>query len=345
MTIFFKARAPMRLGLAGGGTDVAPFCDLYGGATLNVTISKYVYTEISASDQAKLKLTDATGTKEYFWDHLYDNPTGLLLLVETKRFVEENFNKGSKLPIDIVIRSECNPGSGLGSSSTTVVSFLKCLTGMLNIEMSKYELAETAYHIEREICKQSGGKQDQYAAAFGGLNYIEYNIDGSVLVNPLILERHIKSEIESRLVLCFSGLSRDSAKIIERQKQHILDDKFALQAMQEVKRAASQMRLSLLKGDFINVDNILRDSWSAKKLTAKEISNTNINNLMKCAFEAGASSGKVSGAGGGGYLFFMSSENHKGNVIGTLSDMGARVEDCIFVDHGAEFWKADYSRI
>ena len=345
MTVFFKARAPMRLGLAGGGTDVAPYCDLYGGATLNVTISKYVYTEISASNQPRLQITDATGTKEYLWDHLYENPKELLLLTETKKFVEDNLNNGSKLLIDVVIRSECNPGSGLGSSSTTVVSFLKCLTGMLNVEMSKYELAETAYHIERNICNQSGGKQDQYAAAFGGLNYIDYNIDGSVLVNPLILERYIKSEVESRLVLCFSGLSRDSARIIERQKQHILDDKFALEAMHEVKRAASQMRLSLLKGDFINIDKILRESWSAKKLTAKEISNNQINKLMKSAFEAGASSGKVSGAGGGGYLFFMSSEKYKGNVIKALSKMGAHVEDCIFVDQGAEFWKANYSVI
>jgi D-glycero-alpha-D-manno-heptose-7-phosphate kinase len=236
--------------------------------------------------------------------------------------------------------SDAPPGSGLGSSSTMVVCILKAFTEWLNLPLGEYEIARLAYEIERKDLNLSGGKQDQYAATFGGFNFMEFLKDDIVIVNPLRIKRWIIDELESSLVLYYTGVSRSSMEIIEEQRKSTSSgNTTAINAMHQVKQSAVSMKTALLKGDIATFAAIMGESWENKKKMATAITNPTIQQAFDVAQQAGALAGKVSGAGGGGFIIFVVEPVRKTQVINALSQLGGYVVNVQFSEGGTHGWK------
>lgn len=336
-----RSRAPLRIGIAGGGTDVSPYCDLYGGYVLNATIDRYAYTTITDRDEG-LHFQAQDLEKEEYWDQDAFVPENceLKLHAEVYKYMMDKYNNGRLLPLSISTYCDAPVGSGLGSSSTIVVSMLIAFSEYFNISIDDYKLARTAFHIERDICSLQGGAQDQYAAAFGGVNFMEFYSGRKVIVNPLRVKEKILCELESSLLLFFTGISRDSAKIIHAQSSSVLSgNEKSLEAMHVVRDEAKRMKEALLTGDFSAIVSSLKRGWESKKLSSAVVSNEKINRVFEVALAKGALAGKVSGAGGGGFiLFFVPLEKRK-SVMEALSKEDGFVSKCHFTKRGAQAWR------
>lgn len=336
-----RSRAPLRIGIAGGGTDVSPYCDIYGGYVLNATIDRYAYATISETrNEVRFQAQDIE--KEEGWEVSTFKPSNaeLKLHAAVYDYMIKNYNKGQKIPLSISTYCDAPIGSGLGSSSTIVVSMLAAFNEFLNVSMDDYQLARTAYHIERDLCSLQGGAQDQYAAAFGGINFMEFYSERKVIVNPLRVKERILCELESSLLLFCSGISRDSAKIIQAQSKSVLKgNEKSLEAMHVVREEAKRMKDALLTGDFPSMVDSLRRGWENKKKSSSVVSNERINRIFGTALDEGALAGKVSGAGGGGFvLFFVPLEKRK-KVLEALKKEDGFVSKCHFTKRGAQAWR------
>lgn len=340
--MIIRARAPLRLGLAGGGTDVSPYCDRYGGLVLNATIDKYAYTTIQPAENGKVHFVAAdrqetwegSALSELTLDRKLDLHKGVY-----NRIVRE-FNGGEPLPMALTTYSDAPPGSGLGSSSTLVVSMVKAFVEWLNLPLGEYDIAHLAYEIERVEVGLSGGRQDQYAATFGGFNFMEFHDDDRVVVNPLRIKNWIISELEASLLLYFGGVSRQSAEIIDEQANNVRsNDSQAIEATHALKQEAIQMKEGLLKGDFDSLVNSMEAGWAAKKRMAKCISNPQIEESYELAKQAGMQAGKISGAGGGGFMMLLVDPAKRMNVIRALSQTEGQIYSCHFTKYGTEGWK------
>ena len=340
--MIIRSRAPLRLGLAGGGTDVSPYCDQYGGAVLNVTIDQYAYTIIEPTRDARVCFI-ASDTGDHFEgvaDEAMELAEPLILHRAVYHRIITQFNARRPLPCRITTFCDSPPGSGLGSSSTMVVSMVKAFVEWLNLPLGEYEIARLAFEIERLDAKLDGGRQDQYAATFGGVNFIEFLPEDRVIVNPLRIKNWIISEMETSLVLFDSGVSRSSARIIKEQTDNLTSHSgTTLQAMHEIKEDAFHMKECLLKGDFDGFAVSMRKSWDSKKRLADSISNSHIDGIIKSALDAGAKAAKVSGAGGGGFVTLLVTPERRMEVIRALSRHNGHVMICHLTRHGTEGWK------
>lgn len=235
--MIIRSKTPLRLGLAGGGTDVSPFCDEYGGCVLNVTINMYAYCTIIPKNNGKIKFVSPDRNVEVELDSkkALEINKELPLHCGIYNRIVKDYNNNIPLSFEMTTYSDAPAGSGLGTSSTMVVTILKAFQEWLNIPLGEYDMAQLAYDIERNDLGFSGGKQDQYAATFGGLNYMEFYANNHVIVNPLRMKKWIKNEIENSLVLFYTGTSRDSEKIIDEQTKATKNEK-SLEAMFEIKR-------------------------------------------------------------------------------------------------------------
>ena len=336
-----RSKAPLRLGFAGGGSDVSPYSELYGGLILNATINLYAYCTIEETNDNTVTVTatDLGVSVTY--------PLGKELPVDGTLDLHKGvFNRVVKdfgvIPVGcrITTYSDAPAGSGLGSSSTMVVCILKAFVEWYNLPMGDYEIARLAYQIERIDLGLSGGKQDQYAAAFGGFNFMEFLPDGNVIVNPLRIKRWIVDELESSIVLYYTGASRSSAAIIEEQKKNTSSGKSnAVEAMHRIKQSAIDMKRVLLEGNMEGFSWILGKAWEDKKKMATAITNPMIQEAFDVAFAAGATAGKVSGAGGGGFIIFMTDPAKRRLVINALNDMPGQVVGFQFSEGGTHGWK------
>ena len=336
-----RSRAPLRLGLAGGGTDVSPFTDTYGGYVLNATIDRYAYTTLAPTEDKSIHF-EATDTEQHF-SYFLGGPiplTGDLLLHKAVyNHIIQTYNHSEPLSVKITTFCEAPPGSGLGSSSTLVVAMLRAFVEYLNIPMDDYNLARSAYIIERKDCKLQGGRQDQYAAAFGGFNFMEFYADERAVINPLRIKNWIITEFESSILLYFTGISRDSASIIAAQSENInANNKESLEAMQEIKEEALKMKECLLRGDFRGLISSFQKGWDSKKRSAKLISNPCIEESYSVAMRAGALAGKVSGAGGGGFMMFIVPPEKRMNVVRELKKLNGMLVPAHFTKNGAQAW-------
>jgi D-glycero-alpha-D-manno-heptose-7-phosphate kinase len=252
-----------------------------------------------------------------------------------------DYNDGRPLPCHITTFCDAPPGSGLGTSSTMVVSLVKAFVEWLNLPLGEYEIAHLAFEIERIDAKLGGGRQDQYAATFGGVNFMEFHPNDRVIVNPLRIKNWIMSEFETSLVLFNSGVSRSSASIIAEQTANLgkANDTTTLDAMHEIKADAIGMKECLLRGDFDRFASFMRKSWEAKKRLAGSVSNSRIDRVVEAALAGGARAGKVSGAGGGGFITFLVDPQHRVNVIRALGREDGQVMTCHYTRHGTEGWK------
>ncbi len=338
-----RSRAPLRLGLAGGGTDVSPFCDQFGGAVLNATIDLYAYTIIEPNDDGRLVLhaPDIGQQAEHDAEAALTEPTGTLILHQAVyRRIVRQFNGGRPLPCRLTTFCDAPPGSGLGTSSTMVVSMIKAFVEWLNLPLGEYEIAHLAYEIERIDAGLQGGRQDQYAATFGGVNFMEFYADDRVIVNPLRIKNWILSELETSTLLFNLGASRSSAAIITEQTANIVAGRGgSIEAMHALKADAIGMKECLLKGDFRNYGAFMRQSWTAKKNLASNVTTGQIDRVYDAAMGAGAIAGKVSGAGGGGFMTFLVDPVRRIDVIRRLEREDGRVMACHFTKIGTEGWR------
>ena len=322
-----RARAPLRLGFAGGGTDLSPFCDEFGGAVLNATIDRYAFASILPREDGQVVFAaDDLGVVETYEAGATSHRELLLHVGVYERMMRE-FNGGEPMSVTVKTTIDAPAGSGLGSSSALVVALVEGFRTILDVS------------IEREDLALAGGRQDQYAAAFGGLNYIEFLPRNLVVVNPLRVADAVINELESSLVVCFSGRSRKSADIIDQQTSGLRSqDSRTVDAMHKLKSDAFDMKQALLKGDIELMAEILNSSWKSKKETAKGVSTDLLNHFFDVALANGALGGKVSGAGGGGFIFFLVHPENRYRLIAALNDAGGLATPAKLTDRGCETW-------
>jgi D-glycero-alpha-D-manno-heptose-7-phosphate kinase len=338
--MIIRSKAPLRIGLAGGGTDVSPYSDLYGGAILNATIDLYAYASLEPLETGKIEFViDGTSNKITFdsAEHL-EMFEGFELFIGVYNRVVKEFNCGAK-SFRLTSYIDVPQGSGLGTSSTIVVSLLGAFVEWLKLPLGKYDIAHLAYEIERKDLKMSGGKQDQYAATFGGINFIEFLSNDRVIVNPLSLKNEVVYELEMCLLLYFTKTQRLSAQIIDDQVKNVNSNNTnAIEAMHHLKEQAILMKEFLMKGELNSIGENLHQGWENKKKMAHSISNSLIDEIYLSALNAGASGGKISGAGGGGFMFFYCPAVTKINVGNVLKQFGGNVQSFKFTQQGLTSW-------
>ena len=338
--MIYRSKAPLRIGLAGGGTDVSPYSDLFGGAILNATISLYAHASIEPLEE------------------------DMIILEANDRSEVENFNLGKELPVNgtlDLLKGVCNSvqekygavkkgfklstfvdapaGSGLGTSSTLVVAIIGAFSEMLRLPLGEYDIAHYAYEVERKHLNLAGGRQDQYAATFGGVNFMEFYANDKVIVNPLRIKQQYLFELEHNLVLYYTATSRESARIIEQQSKNVVSKKEQpIEAMHQLKQQAQMMKEALLKGRLHEFGEILDYGYQQKKKMAEGISIPLMEEIYEEAKKAGATGGKISGAGGGGFMIFYCPSNTKYKVIKSLERFGGHHKNYQFVEHGLTTW-------
>lgn len=338
--MIFRSKAPLRIGLAGGGTDVSPYSDLYGGAILNATINLFAYASIVPRNDGKV-IFHAIDKNERVelesQESLALNGELDLLKGIYNRIVKDYAKQNLSFELTTIV--DAPPGSGLGSSSTLVTAVIGAFTEWLKIPLGEYDIARLAYQVERVDLGYAGGKQDQYAATFGGVNFMEFFNNGKVIVNPLRIRTETLNELAYNMVLYYTGTSRLSSAIIEKQQDSIRQNNSgSVNAMHKTKEIAIRIKEAILKADLNQVGEILHEGWQYKKQLAEGISNPMIDEIYEAAMKAGALGGKISGAGGGGFIFFYCPGNTRFRVIDTLKQFGGEVTPFQFTKNGLNSW-------
>jgi len=335
--MIIRSKAPLRISFCGGGTEVPPYVDEYGGIVLSATIDKYAYGSLRLRDGKDITVQslDYDVVAKY---HVDDNLeyNGELDLVKA---VLKNMCNGNGQGLDFFIHSDAPPGSGLGSSSTMVVALIGLLKHWQRLPLTNYDIAELAYHIERIDLEIQGGMQDQYAAVFGGFNFIEF-CPPAVIVNPLRIDNEIINELEYNLLLCYTGRTRLSANIITTQVDaYVRKEAEVLKAMEELKNITVEMKNALLQGRLTDFGLLLHEAWNNKKKMAKQITTSSIDILYETARENGALGGKILGAGGGGYLLVYCQFDKKHLIAEALEKLGGQVVEFTFDYYGLQTWE------
>ena len=338
-----RARAPLRLGFGGGGTDVSPYCDAYGGVVLNATIDLFAHVTVEPRDDGQVRLVAAD--RDLAWIGpaalpLRADPALRLLEGVYDRCMRE-FARGEAIPMTLTSYADCPPGSGLGSSSGLVVAMVEAMRRFLGASLEADALARLAFQIEREDLGLAGGHQDHWTAAFGGLNLMHFQTDGQVRVEPVAAAPEVLREIESSLVLYFTGVSRESAAIIDEQTANMrAGASRSLEGLHALKAGAFDMHQAVLAGDLDRFGRLLNAGWASKKLTAHNISSAEIDAVLAAAADFGVLGGKVSGAGGGGFMMFLVDPTRREALKRLLTGFGGVAQGCRLEERGAESWIA-----
>jgi D-glycero-alpha-D-manno-heptose-7-phosphate kinase len=335
--MLIRSKAPLRISFGGGGTDVSPYVEERGGVVLSATIDKHAYGSLRLRDGADVSVRslDYDIVAKYNTDDEL-NYDGELDLVKA---VIKTVNRGRNKGLEFFLHSDAPPGSGLGSSSTMVVALIGLLKRWQGLPLTPYEIAELAYHIERKELGIKGGMQDQYAAVFGGFNFMEFT-RGQVIVNPLRIDGEIINELEYNLLLCYTGRTRLSANIIDTQiNNYRRQDADVLRAMDELKAITIEMKNALLQGRLDDFGRLLHDGWINKKKLAAGITNPVIDQLYEAARQLGCLGGKILGAGGGGYLLVYCPFDRKHLIAAELERLGGQAVEFTFDSRGLQTWE------
>ncbi len=350
----YRSRAPLRISFAGGGTDVSPYADERGGMVLNATIDKYAYATLreTGTSQITIESLDYQMIQKFDLDQplVYDGQLDLVkaairrLNELRKAYSGEPFqtNNLQGRGFELLLHTDAPPGSGLGSSSALVVAIIGAFSQWLHLPLTTYEIAAMAYQIERIDLGIKGGRQDQYAATFGGFNLMEFFGD-RVIVNPLRIPVAILNELQYCLMLFYTGGTRLSAQILDRQTEGYVQRRSqVVTAMDEVKRLTLETKNALLQGRLDRFGSLLHESWESKKKMADSISNPHIDELYKEARRLGALGGKISGAGGGGYMFLFCPQKSQSDINVRLQAMGSERVSFNFELDGLQTWEMEY---
>lgn len=338
--MIYRSKAPLRIGLAGGGTDVSPYSDMYGGAILNATISLSANASIALLDTNEIIVETLDRKEQQRFEYATSLPVNghLDLLKGVYNRIQKDYafsSKGFRLSTFV----DAPAGSGLGTSSTLVVAILGAFVEMLRLPLGDYDIAHLAYQIEREDLQLAGGKQDQYAATFGGVNFMEFYADDKVIVNPLRIRPEYMHELGNNLVLYFTDSSRESAAIIKEQVKNVNEkNEKSIEAMHQLKEQSRMMKEALLKGKLNDFGEILDFGFQQKRRMAHNISNSSIEEIYDAAKKAGATGGKISGAGGGGFMIFYCPGNTRYAVVDALKNFGGEVKNYLFTKYGLTTW-------
>jgi D-glycero-alpha-D-manno-heptose-7-phosphate kinase len=336
--MIIRSKTPLRISLAGGGTDVSPFSDIYGGTVLNATISMYAYATIEPSNDGKI-IFENLGILETY-NSVEELPVDGFFVLH-KGVYNRIVKDFTKIPLSCKITTyvDAPAGSGLGTSSTLTVAILGAFAEWLKLPLGEYDIAHLAYDIERKDLAMAGGKQDQYAATFGGFNFMEFSENDNVIVNPLRVKQQFQDELAHNLLLYYTQTSRISAKIIEIQQKNVsAKNTVSIEAMQRLKEQSVMMKEAILKGEIDKIGEILDFGWHYKKQMAGGITNTLLDNIYEVAKQSGASGGKVSGAGGGGFMFFYCPKNTRYAVEKALQSFGGQAKRYEFTHEGLKTW-------
>jgi D-glycero-alpha-D-manno-heptose-7-phosphate kinase len=338
--MIYRSKAPLRIGLAGGGTDVSPYSDQYGGAILNATLSLHAYASIETIEDGMIQLhsVDKGEIENFAWSASLPVNGTLDLLKGVYNRIQKDYPfsmKGFRLSTYV----DAPAGSGLGTSSTLVVAIIGAFAEMLKLPLGEYDMAHYAYEIERSDLQLAGGRQDQYAATFGGFNFMEFYADDKVIVNPLRIRQEYLNELENNIVLYFTSTTRESAAIITEQQRNVKEkNNKSIEAMHQLKEQARMMKEALLKGKLNAIGEILDYGFRQKKNMAANISNPLLENIYEAAIQSGATGGKISGAGGGGFMIFYCPANTRYKVIDTLTTFGGKIHPYQFTQQGLTSW-------
>lgn len=337
---YYRARAPLRLSFCGGGTDVSPYPEEHGGCVLSATINHYAYASLRPRRDSRLTLAsldyDVVAKYEHAKRVKFDGQLDLLKAAVKALKVKRG--------ADLWTHSDAPPGSGLGASSTLMVALIAVLREWLKLDLSPYDVAELAYRVERQDLQLAGGRQDQYAAAFGGFNYIEFDAKGTV-VTPLRLRRDTLEELEYRLLLCYMGQTRQSARIIERQtKGYTSGRSGTVEGLHALKAQTAEMKRALLLGHVDGFGELLHEAWVHKKKLAEGITTPHVDRMYEVARREGALGGKMTGAGGGGYFLFLTRFDRRHRVAAALEKLGGQVVPFQFESRGVRSWPVAHER-
>ena len=338
-----RSKAPLRISFSGGGTDVSPYFEQYGGTVLSTTINKFAFATLGTRDDPTITVNslDYDIMAKYACDDrfVYDGELDLVKAVinnvRAAHKWDESLNQGG---IDVFIHTDAPPGSGLGSSSTMVVALIGAFQRWLNLPLTNYDIAQLAYKAERQDLGIKGGLQDQYAATFGGFNFIEF-YESSVVVNPLRIHPEYLNELEYNLLLCYTGKTRLSAHILDRQISSVEQrNASVMEALHESKNIAVAMKNALLQGRINDFGALLHEAWLQKKKLDEHITSPEIDTLYETARGHGAVGGKILGAGGGGYLLLYCDFRKKHIVAQKLEECGGQVVEFGFDFNGLQTW-------
>jgi len=327
-------RSPVRISFGGGGTDLPAYYQQHGGAVLSTTINKYFYTILGSRADQYIQIISSDLRLCESWRGLSAmdiQGSGLEIPVAALKDLDR------EIYVDLFLASEIPPGTGLGSSASVCVNVLKTLTSYLQMPLSKHDLAERAFHIARNVLQRHVGKQDEYAAAFGGLNFIEFQPDGGSSVQPIDPGPSTMTELQNNLLLFFTGAAHHSWGILAEQERSTQDnDRKSLAALHEIKELAFRMRDALKSGELRGFASMLNESWLAKKRVSSKISNSRIDALYDLAINSGAMGGKITGAGGGGFLLLYCESPHQDHLRNALATEGLKEMTFSFDFQGAQ---------
>ncbi len=315
-------RSPVRISFGGGGTDLPGYYERFGGAVLSTSINKYFYTVLQKRTDGKIQVISSDLRVMETWQDISRMELKHSELAIPLAAIKEI---RSRISVDLFLASEISAGTGLGSSASVCVGVLKTLAAYLDLPLSKYDLAEQAFHIARNILGKPVGKQDEYAAAFGGLNFITFSPDGNAWVEPLDLSIADLREFESNLMLFFTGKSHDSWNLLHAQEESTRKGSgSAVDSLHQVRELADLMRAALLKRNFPAFGALLHDGWEAKKRVSSLISTPLIDEVYALARAKGALGGKITGAGGGGFLLLFCEQQQQAAVREAIATVGLR---------------------
>ncbi len=331
-----RSRAPIRLDLAGGWTDVPPFSTREGGAVVNAAINRYTYATLKPRGEETIRIVSADFDRylevRSFRELEYDGNLDLIKAAIQRLGIHQG--------MELFVRCDAPPGSGTGSSASISVALIGLLNRLQHEKLSSHEVARLAYQLEQEELNIAGGKQDQYAAALGGFNFMEFR-DPAVNVSQLRLADSTLDELEKRLVLCYTGKSRLSGNLISTVMGNYLEGRpRTVAALRNLARLARELKTMLLTGDLDAFGEVLLENWSSQRELDESISNGMIDDLFEVAMRSGASGGKALGAGGGGCLLFYSRPDEEHLVRRALEARGVQVIDFNFDSRGLQTWEA-----
>lgn len=338
--MIIRARAPLRISFAGGGTDVAPYFEEHAGAVLSATINRYAFATLQPRSDGSISVSSLDYELTINFD--INDPLVYDGQLDLAKGVIQHFRSRNLLHsgAEIHLHNDAPPGSGLGSSSALTVALIQAIAEHIRLPVDSYETAELAYQIERQEVGIKGGKQDQYACTFGGINFIEFHRDATV-VNPLRIKPEIVAELEYSLVFAYVGGVHFSAHIIDHQmfrySQKIPD---TVRAFDQLKQLAYEAKQALLLGRLGAFGELLDAAWQAKRQLADAVSNPRIDEIYDSARKAGALGGKLSGAGGGGFMFFFCEPTRRFAVQEALRKHGAEMVQFSFTNEGVQAWTA-----
>lgn len=335
--VIYRSKAPLRISFGGGGTDISPYPEDHGGFVLNATINKFAYSSLTLREDKEINIHSLDyGTYSNYQEDesiKLEDELHLVRAICKKMNVGDGFN--------LFLHSDAPPGSGLGLSSTLTVSIIGLIKHLENLPLTDYDIAELAFDIERNDANVVGGKQDQYAATFGGFNFMEF-LGNQTTVTPLHLRESVMDELEYRSLLCFTGKLRQSTTIIRDQMERYSKMETEIHdALMESKKIATRMKDSLLTGRLNEFGNLLNQAWMQKKKFSSMISSPHIDEIYDTARKNGALGGKILGAGGGGFMLLFCGSDQKHSVSKAVREMNTDIVDFSFSTRGVTTWEVN----